>query len=330
MMRRALVVGINKYATCPPLFGCVRDATELAASLSKHGDGSPNFDVRLLTSDDNVVTSNLLSEATDELFSADADVALFYFAGHGAIGPGQSVSLVSQDGKPGSLGLSLTNLVGLANEAHKRIKSVIIILDSCHSGGAGELPGFVAEEVASVGKGVIVLSAAHKDGYANEVNGRGIFTDILVDGLQGTASDILGSVTPAAIYALVDQTLGSWEQRPVFKANVQHFVSLRTVAPKIDRVILRELSRYFPTPSSVFALDPTFEPDRNNIPIEFRDLPINDENVRIFKNLQKFNRFGLVVPVDVEHMYDAAIMSTGCKLTASGAHYRNLAELGRI
>lgn len=329
-MRRALIVGINHYENISPLHGCVRDATELATVLSRHADGSPNFDVKLLTSDGGRVTAELLTESAHDLFAAEADVALFYFAGHGAIGTAQHVSLVSQDGKAGSLGLSLSELIGLANEAHKRIKSVIIILDSCHSGAAAELPGFVAEEVASVGKGVIVLSAAHKEGYANEVNGRGVFTDILVEGLHGSAADIRGNITPAAIYALVDQTLGSWEQRPVFKANVQHFVSLRSVQPLVDPAVIRELPKYFPDPSSIFKLDPTFEPDRNNIPQEFRHLPIDENKVRIFKNLQRCNRFGLVVPVEVEHMYDAAIKSTGCKLTALGAHYRKLAEAGRI
>ena len=39
---------------------------------------------------------------------------------------------------------------------------------------------------------------------------------------------------------------------------------------------------------------------------------------------------GLIQPVNAEHMYDAAIGSTGCKLTALGAHYRKLAKLKRI
>ena len=42
------------------------------------------------------------------------------------------------------------------------------------------------------------------------------------------------------------------------------------------------------------------------------------------------NRHGLIVPVDAEHMYYATINSTGCKLTALGAHYRKLAEAKRI
>jgi hypothetical protein len=41
------------------------------------------------------------------------------------------------------------------------------------------------------------------------------------------------------------------------------------------------------------------------------------------------NRHGLVVPIDAQHMYYAAINSTGCKLTAVGT-IEKLAEMRRI
>jgi hypothetical protein len=66
------------------------------------------------------------------------------------------------------------------------------------------------------------------------------------------------------------------------------------------------------------------------VPEEFRHLPVDAAKVRVFKSLQQCNRVGLVVPDVVEHMYDAAIQSTGCRLTALGVHYRALAVAGRI
>ena len=48
-MRKALVVGINYYAHGSPLFGCVDDAHSVKAILERHGDGSVNFDVELIT-----------------------------------------------------------------------------------------------------------------------------------------------------------------------------------------------------------------------------------------------------------------------------------------
>lgn len=67
-----------------------------------------------------------------------------------------------------------------------------------------------------------------------------------------------------------------------------------------------------------------------NVPVHLQKIPVNDDNAKIFKELQMCNRHGLIAPVDAEHMYYAAINSTGCKLTALGAHYRKLAEENRI
>lgn len=56
----------------------------------------------------------------------------------------------------------------------------------------------------------------------------------------------------------------------------------------------------------------------------------NPENTRKFAILQKYNRLNLLVPVDVPHMWNAAMESKGCRLTALGEHYRRLVEKNRI
>lgn len=329
-MRKALVIGIDKYPTSP-LSGCENDAVAVATTIEKNGDGSPNFSVKLLTSDKSNVTSEAIQTALSELFKGDADTALFYFAGHGIISPTTNAGyIVSQDGKKGSWGVSLSEILGMANGAYPRIKSTVIILDSCSSGYAGEVAGINNENIAALGTGVTILTACHREGTANEMDGHGLFTGILLDGLSGSSADICGRITPASIYSHIDQTLGAWEQRPIYKANVQTFVTLREVAPKVSLDILRRLPQYFPNATDHFKLDPSFEPDRENIPEHLRNIPANEDNVRTFKELQTCNRFGLVIPVDAPHMYYAAINSTACKLTGLGAHYRKLAEKGRI
>lgn len=54
------------------------------------------------------------------------------------------------------------------------------------------------------------------------------------------------------------------------------------------------------------------------------------ENVRTFKILQRYNRLNLVVPVDVPHMWTAAMQSKTCRLTVLGEHYHRLVEKDRI
>ncbi|EZP49954.1 caspase family protein [Sphingomonas sp. RIT328] len=328
MIKRALVVGIDHYGDAP-LEGCVNDANAITQVLESNGDGSPNFEVKTLTSDVRQVTNAVLQDAIGELFRAEADIALLYFAGHGILNPETNAGyVVGQDGKKGSWGVGMAEILNLANEAHPRIKSSVIVLDSCHSGYAGEVAGLGRANASVIGTGVTILTATHRDGEADD-GPHGLFTEILLDGLRGGCSDIRGNVTPAALYSHVDQTLGAWEQRPIYKANVQTFIELRQVTPKVPDDVLRRLPEYFPERASVFALDPSYEEDRTNAP-QLAHVPVDPDHVRIFKELQKCNRHGLVVPVDEEFMYYAAINSTGCRLTAMGAHYRKLAKLRRI
>ncbi len=86
---------------------------------------------------------------------------------------------------------------------------------------------------------------------------------------------------------------------------------------------------FFPSPGFVFKLDPTFEPKRNGG--EPASIPApNPDNTAKFAILQKYNRVGLVVPVNAPHMWHAAMSGTGCKLTVLGEHYRRLVDRGRI
>jgi len=329
-MKKALVIGIDDYPTSP-LNGCVNDAVAVANTIKRNGDGSPNFSVKLLTSNELEVTTEVLHNAIVELFKGDADTVLLFFAGHGTIDNSTDNGyLISQNFSKGAWGVSLTEILTLANNAHPRIKSSVIILDSCQSGSLGEIPQVSNSNISAIGSGVTILTACHREGTASEINGQGLFTSLLLDGLSGSSADICGRITPASVYSHIDQTLGPWEQRPIYKANVQTFVTLRQINPKIPLEVLRRLPDYFPDPTYIFPLDPSFEPDRENVPEQFKTIPANEENARIFRELQMCNKYGLVKPVDVEHMYYAAIESKGCKLTALGAHYRKLAEMGRI
>lgn len=331
MMKKALVIGIDNYQQYP-LSGCVNDAVTVASLLEVNGDGSPNFSVKLLTSNSEFISNAALDDAISDLFSGDADTALLFFAGHGLINTETNAGyIVSQDGKKGAWGCSLGEILHRANNAYPRIRSTVIILDSCHSGYAGEVAGLGKEgQISVIGNGVTILTACHRQGTAGEVNGHGIFTDILIDALRGSSADICGRITPASIYSHVDQTLGAWDQRPIYKANVQTFVVLRNVSPKIPLDVLRRLPEYFPDPSDIFGLNPSYEPDRGEEAHNLAHIKVDPDHERIYRELQACNRHGLVMPVDQPHMWHAAVYSTGCRLTALGAHYRKLAEIKRI
>jgi len=133
------------------------------------------------------------------------------------------------------------------------------------------------------------------------------------------------------VYAYIDQALGPWDQRPVFKTNVTRFTSLRETSPQVPISTLRKIVDYFPSPEEQYALDPSFE-DTNKESVEHRIVEpyAKDENIAVFKNLQKLQSIGLVVPVDSEHMYYAAMESKSCRLTALGSHYWRLVKANRV
>lgn len=324
-MRIALIVGINYYEHVSPLFGCVNDAHGVKAVLERHGDGAVNFDCRMLagTSASEPVTRSTLKDAVSELFKAEADIALFYFAGHGHIETTGGYLLTS-DSDRGDSGLSLSELLTLANTS--RAKNKVIVLDSCHSGIAGTPPG--RDELSALAEGVTVLTASTKDQYASEENDAGTFTSLFVDALYGGAANLTGEITPGSVYAYVDQSLSAWEQRPVFKTNVKQFISLRSVPPRITLGELRQLTEFFPSRGFQLPLDPTYEPEMKG-----RDEgmpPPDPEKTRDFAILQKYNRLNLLVPVGCQHMWNAAMESKSCQLTVLGEHYRRLVERNRI
>lgn len=324
-MRIALIVGINYYQHGSPLFGCVDDAHAVKAVLARHDGGGVNFDCVLLTGtgpSDRVDRGNL-KDHIEKLFKTGAEIALFYFAGHGHI-EATGGYLLATDSRRGDEGVSLSEILTLANDSPAKNK--VIVLDSCHSGIAGSAPS--AGQLAALAEGLTVLTASTKDQYGTEENGRGVFTTLFVDALNGSAANLTGDITPGSVYAHIDQSLGAWEQRPVFKTNVKQFVSLRKVSPPIPTSDLQRITEFFPSPGFEYPLDPSYEPEMKG-----RDsgMPApNPENTRTFAILQKYNRLNLLVPVNAPHMWNAAMEGKSCRLTALGEHYRRLVEKNRI
>lgn len=321
-MRRALIVGIDYYDHIGGLRGAVNDAYNVKGVLERHADGTLNFATPKLlvgTGPATAVTRTHLRESVEELFADDVDVALLYFAGHGYI-DSTGGFLCASDCESGHDGLSLQEIMTLANQS--RAKNKVIILDSCHGGVAGNHP--VAKEVAEISEGVTILTASTADQYAMENGtGTGVFTSLLVDALSGAAASLTGDITPGSVYAHIDRSLGNWDQRPVFKTNVKKFVSLRETEAPIELHDLQQLTRLFPDPTVELPLDPTYEPERaGNEPdtIPAPD-PAHTADFAILQDLVKVN---LVRPVGATSMWHAAMGSKACELTVLGQHYWNL------
>jgi len=317
-MKKALIVGIDYYDVANKLYGCVNDAYSVKAALERNGDSTINFGIKLLTATDvdSKIERRPLKDQIIELFKDNNEIALFYFSGHGYI-DNIGGYLITSECKDGDDGLSLNDLLTIANDSPATNK--LIILDSCHSGIAGT-PN-IQEANAVLKQGISILTASSENQYAVEEKGSGVFTALLVDALNGSAANLLGDITPGSVYSHIDQALGPWQQRPIFKTNVSTFVTLKKVQPPIELEDLKRIVDFFPEKDFIYPLNPSFEPESQS-PVE--------ENTVLFRILQKYNRINLLVPVDAPHMYHAAMESKACRLTVLGEHYWNLVNSGEI
>lgn len=328
-MRKALIVGIDHYPHIGDLSGAVNDAHAVKNVLERNADGTLNFPTPQLLVGTGIgaeVTRAELKESVRELFADDADIALFYFAGHGHIEETGGY-LCASDCQSGDDGLPLAELMSLANSS--KAKNKVIILDSCHSGVAGT--NALAKNIAEISDGVTILTASTASQYAMETpgGGSGVFTDLFVDALSGAAANLVGAITPGSVYAHIDQSLGPWAQRPVFKTNVKTFVSLREATAPIELTELQQLTKIFPTPTTHFGLDPSYEPHRSGV--EEASVPLPDPaHTATFAILQNYVKVNLVRPVGAPHMWHAAMGSHGCELTVLGQHYWKLVNDGLI
>ncbi|MEU1798198.1 caspase family protein [Streptomyces californicus] len=319
-MKRALLVGIDQYDEFPPLSGCVNDVTALHPLLARNEDDSPNLDCRVAKapqSGPGIHRDELLT-MLDDLFAPGSDFALFYFAGHGAPQRGD-VALATSDGTTTTPGVKFSEIIERIVDSE--VKETVVVLDCCYSGGATTIAALGADR-AILPKGTTVLTASRGDQVSLETaSGRGQFSTYFEGALDGGAADVLGHVNVSGLYAYLAESFGAWEQRPTLKANIDRLHDIRVCNPRVPEPTLRKLTQWFPTPNHVFPLDPSFEPTAE---------PSHPENEAILAGLQKYRACRLIDPVDQEHLYYAAMNSTGCVLTPLGKRYWRLVKADRV
>ncbi len=130
------------------------------------------------------------------------------------------------------------------------------------------------------------------------------------------------------MYAHIDQLLGPWAQRPLFKTNVKKFISLRAAKAAVELADLQQLAVLFPAPTTQFQLDQSFEPERAGNQDDDLVPPPNPVHTAQLAMLQRHQSVGLVRPVGASrpHMWHAAMESKACELPVLGKHYWRLAN----
>jgi hypothetical protein len=329
-MKRALIVGIDDYHGSP-LTGCVADANGMATLLERNEAGGRNYDVRKVTSDTDAVDRGRLRALLQELFdNSNGLELLFYFAGHGAETP-WGAELVTQDYSENNLGVSMNDIISLANESPAR--EVVIILDCCFSGDIGNIPGLqpiglskaFAGGRAVLREGVTLLAASQATETSAEKGGHGAFTRLVLEGLEGAAADHVGHVTALSLYDFISRAFGAWEQRPVLKSHILQSSPIRTCKPWIDPALLQRLPSYFTTATNRYTMSPAHEGVR---PIP-AGVPATLEQ-QAFDYFKELRNAGLLATDGSKDLYFVALDSEDVYLTALGRYFWNLANEGKL
>ena len=203
-MRRALLCASSEYRdpAFAPLKYPLKDVDEIRRLLEEK-DLCDFDEVRVLANP----TRGEAHEAAEHLTadSAQDDLILFYFSGHGKLARDGSVSLVLNDTKEDRLlstGLLGDQLRLMFNTSRARQR--VIILDCCYSGAVGDegfkrASGDAVEAMAQQFNGTFILTASSKFQPAMECaeTEGSVFTSCLVEGVRtGAAAEReTGSVT---------------------------------------------------------------------------------------------------------------------------------------
>ncbi len=310
--KKALLIGNNDYKYGSSLSGCVNDVVIMSEVLKTHTKGDPNFSVM----DFNNLKNEMIEKEVKNLLKRECAYALFYFSGHGRITDDGGFICGTDSEKDANRGVSMKWLVDEINKSE--IKEVTIILDCCFAGEIGNDPSQI-KEFSTLRKGVTILAATTADDVAAEFGGKGVFTSLLYEGLNGAAADILGHVTPVGLYNCAETILNPWQQRPVFKSFVDQMTPLRYCLPVVRKRVIRMIGypEFFPKKDTVINLSPEF------LQNDF----VYRENYLI---LTSFEKVGLLECPNRQTLIEATQNGGYCQLSPYGKYVWELVRQKRI
>lgn len=308
MTRRALVVGIDGYPDGAPTGAvqgtCCDDALAVAECLGFNDDRSRAWVVnRKLARDARnpvLLKTDLLDTLADLFVHADGDHALFYFAGH-ALDTPWGPEFCTQDGTGPGEGVPFSSVAALINAS--QAESITVILDCCY---AGALAGELSRE------NVALLAASGEDEEAL-VGASSRFTDLLVEGLQGAASDEQGRVTALSLYSYAWAGLADSTRRPLLAYRGADVTTLRRVRPWASLEAFRALPELFPDEGASLLLTPD-------------DLDADAARVALLTELGAAR----LVDAGMAHVAEVARSGGEITLTLIGRYYRRLVLNGTI
>jgi formylglycine-generating enzyme required for sulfatase activity len=252
----AVIIGINDYQhpRVPKLRYAVNDARAIEGELLAQGFRRD----RVITLLDRKATRSAIEEVLgDDLRTkvGKDDRVLVFFAGHGKTDRLRSGDeegyLIPVDGDPGKLYSTAISMEGLRRLSDRiPAKHILYVMDACYSGYAiynRAISDDLLDEMVKK-PAIQILTAGRQGDQAQERNGHGVFTEVLLRGLQGEAF--------AGKSWLALEELGVWmKQRVYAESGRQQLPQFGNLSGEGQFVFLRPGAR-------VAALPPVPEPPR--------------------------------------------------------------------
>jgi metacaspase-1 len=242
---RAIVIGIANYLDINPLPEIVlNDARNLQALLTDPAVcGYPSANITLLL--DEKASGNSIRTAMTNLAASARpdDTVIIFFSGHGAhsseAGNTQQYIMPYDCNRANISGTAISGneMTGMLRAIHA--DRLLVLFDSCHSGGAGEPKGWLPQmktglsedyyQILGQGRGRIVIASSRPDELSWTLPGmqNSLFTHYLLEALHGrgrTLGD--GYVRVFDLFRHVSQYVPSKaneagiRQHPIFKATI--------------------------------------------------------------------------------------------------------------
>ncbi|MBT2644757.1 caspase family protein [Bacillus sp. ISL-41] len=220
---KALIIAVDQYNNVSSLPNTVNDAFEIKRLLLE----SPSFfkEQNVQVFQGSITRKNILLSALKSFFESavDTDVLFLFWAGHGAFinNAGYFVPFDGDIHSPDISMIKMTEIRDLVDQT--TAKTVLSFFDTCHSGAITRgIQQEMQRGLEVKGSGKVLIAACTASQFAWDRAGHGAFTDYLIRGLEGEASDRNGDIDVYNLYSFVSKRLNEefGDQSPVIKSTL--------------------------------------------------------------------------------------------------------------
>ena len=237
----ALVIGVSGYSRAEPLAYAASDAQAFSDFLKSPRGGALPPD-RVFTLLEERASRTGIEYELEQMWDRvqDGDRMIAYIAGHGLINKRGIAYFLPVDGDvrtPNSTSINLLALQQQLTQGFMHAGQRILITDMCHAGTLGEtqnlINDYVLKQFHSNGGGSflnLLASGSDEPSWESEELGHGVFTYVLLEGLNGRGLDAAGHMVQASqVVDFVKSEVPKWtgqQQNPVVNDSFEQTLHL--------------------------------------------------------------------------------------------------------